>query len=183
MDFSSYQLYFQETINAEQPVAPYNDDAYLHYAKLNWTRQQRWLKVGELNLGLAAFIEGINTKQDWIVITEPWCGDAAHIVPFIDKISQLNPLITLDMQLRDAAPFLIDNYLTGSSKSIPKLIIRDEDGKDLLVWGPRPKGCQDVYDRMKAEGADFEETKLQIQSWYNIDKGKSFQQELLEALR
>ena len=182
MTFSDYQLYFQHVINAENPVAPYTDDAYLHYAKLNWSRQQRWLKVGELHLGLSALIESIKTEQTWLVITEPWCGDAAHIVPFIDKIAQLNPLISLEIELRDAPPFQIEKYLTGTSKSIPKLVIRDEEKKDILVWGPRPKGCQDVYDRMKAENADFEATKLQIQSWYNLDKGKSFQQELLDAL-
>lgn len=182
MNFSEYQLYFQEVINAENPVAPYNDDAYLQYAKLNWTRQQRWLKIGELNLGLAALVENIKSPQQWLVITEPWCGDAAHLVPFIFKVAQLNPLITLEIELRDAPPFQIEKYLTGTSKSIPKLAIRNERGEDKVVWGPRPKGCQEVYDRLKAEGADFEKIKSQIQSWYNADKGHGFQQELLEAL-
>jgi hypothetical protein len=182
MDFTRYQQYFQSILNTEKPNPPYNDPAYINYTKLNWSRQQRWIKAGELNKDLEALILGIKTPQQWIVITEPWCGDAAHIVPFIFKLSLLNPLVKLDIQLRDAEPHLIMDYLSGESKSIPKFIIRNETGEDLLVWGPRPAESQVLFDRLKEEGADFEEFKTQLQHWYNQDKGKSLQEELLQQI-
>jgi hypothetical protein len=183
MNFTRYQEYFQSILNAEHPRAPYNDPAYINYTKLNWSRQQRWIKVGELNKDLESLVKEIKIPQQWIVISEPWCGDAAHIVPFIYKLSQLNSLITLDIQLRDTEPHLIQEYLSGESKSIPKFIIRSEAGEDLLVWGPRPEQSQVLFDRLKDEGADFEEFKTQLQHWYNLDKGKSLQQELLERMK
>ncbi|MES2828105.1 MAG: thioredoxin family protein [Bacteroidota bacterium] len=182
MDFESYLLYFESVLLPGHTLAPYTDPAYHNYAKLNWSRQQRWLKVGELNSELTEVVKKISRNQHWVVITEAWCGDAAHILPFIYKLTQLNPLLRLDIQLRDSEPFAINNYLTGTSKSIPKLVIRDANDNDLLVWGPRPRKCQELYNQLKAEHADSEETKKQIQGWYNQDKGVSFQEELLAAL-
>lgn len=182
MIFTDYLQLFENILQDAAPKAPYNNPDYLNYTKLNWSRQQRWLKTGVITDAMAAAVKEITTPQQWVIITEPWCGDAAHIVPFLTKIAALNPLITIDIQLRDTPPFLIEQYLTNGTKSIPKLIIRDNDGNDMAVWGPRPAGCQVLYNRLKAEKADFERTKIELQQWYNEDKGQSLQAELLEVL-
>ncbi|MHA4895544.1 thioredoxin family protein [Pedobacter sp. PWIIR3] len=179
MNFETYLNYFEEILDNPNAAAPYNNIDYLDYTKMNRARQQRWLKVGVLNPLLVQAVAAINKSQNWIVITEPWCGDASHTLPFIHKLSLLNPLITIDYQLRDSEPFLIEHYLTDGGKAIPKFIIRDEEGKDLLNWGPRPTKCQELYHRLKSEGADFGILKTELQKWYNEDKGKSFQAELL----
>ena len=178
MDFQAYLAVFDGILNSKEPQPPYDDAAYLDYTKLNWSRMNRWLKKGELSPALADVVKGIPRSQQWIVITEPWCGDAAHSVPFIQLAAQLNPLISVDYELRDAEPFRIDDYLTGGSRSIPKLIIRDSQGADLATWGPRPVECQKLFDRLRAENADFEQQKIATQQWYNADKGQSVQAEL-----
>ena len=73
-------------------------------------------------------------------VTEPmrWgrlflCGDAAHIVPIIYLMSRLNNNITLRIQLRDSGSE-IEKYLTNGTKSIPMLIVRDENNKDLAFY-------------------------------------------------
>lgn len=182
MNFQQYQGYFQEILTNPNAPEPYNNTDYLDYTKLNWTRQQRWLKTGIVDTELANAITKIDKPQQWIVITEPWCGDAAHTVPFIYKLSVLNPLISTSYQLRDAEPFLINQYLTNGGKAIPKLIIRDEAGNDLVNWGPRPAACQAIYTELTAAQADFETVKTELQKWYNEDKGKSFQKELLGVI-
>ena len=142
----------------------------------------RWRKTGKLSEELKLAIQEINTPQHWIVITEPWCGDAAHSVPFIEMASAENPLITVSYELRDSEPFRINDYLTHGGKSIPKLIIQDAKGNDLGTWGPRPKDCQDLYARLMAENADFEKIKTEIQHWYNTNKGVDVQKELLDLI-
>ncbi|MFB6454020.1 thioredoxin family protein [Chitinophaga sp. Hz27] len=180
MDFNAYEAVFQEILHNPSPAAPYNNPDYLNYTKLNWSRQSRWLKTGKLNEDLATAIKNIKEEQHWIIITEPWCGDASHSVPFIQMLATLNPLIKTDYQLRDSPPHLIQQYLTnGTSKSIPKLIMRDKQGHDIAVWGPRPAECQILYDQLHKEKADFERTKIALQQWYNDDKGVSLQRELL----
>lgn len=182
MDFRTYLNTFEQILDSTAPEAPYDSAAYLDYAKLNWSRMNRWLKKGELSDALVEAIKGISQDQQWTVITEPWCGDAAHSIPFIQLAAQLNPLITVVYEHRDAEPFRINEYLTDGSKSIPKLIIRDSQGADLAVWGPRPKECQQLFDRLKTENADFETQKTALQHWYNADKGKSVQAELVSLL-
>lgn len=140
MNFNQYLNYFQEVIDNTNPQAPYDDNAYLDYTKLNWSRVQRWLKTGVLNTTIINKIKSISTPQNWLVITEPWCGDAAHIVPFIELMSKQNNLINVTYELRDMPPHSIEKYLTnGKSKSIPILVIRNENNEDLNVWVEAPK--------------------------------------------
>ncbi len=179
MDFTTYQQLFQNILTDPDPKFPYNDPHYLNYAKLNWARQERWFKSGILNETLITLTKTINTPQSWTIITEPWCGDAAHSLPFVQRLSALNPLIMVDYQLRDAEPFLIEEYLTGTSKSIPKLIIADNKGNDLAVWGPRPAECQALYHRLLNDHVDMDQKKIALQQCYNADKGVSLQQELI----
>lgn len=147
---------------------------YQDYIKMNWTRMNRWLKTGKV---MAELQNVIKEPQEWLVITEPWCGDAAHTVPFIQMIAEANPQVEVNYELRDSEPFSIEKYLTNGSKSIPKLVIRDKEGNDLFVWGPRPKGCQELFQSMPKELAIVE-----LQKWYNEDKGKGVQEELLSFL-
>ncbi|MBV8251939.1 MAG: thioredoxin family protein [Chitinophaga sp.] len=182
MDIKSYEHEFFDILHDPNPAAPYDNPNYYNYTKLNWSRHQRWLKVGVLSEEIKTAVKAIQAPQQWIIITEPWCGDAAHIIPFIQMIANLNPLITTDYQLRDSAPNLIDQYLTNGTKSIPKLILRDATGKDLAVWGPRPVESQKLYNQLKKDNVDFEQQKIALQQWYNDDKGKSFQAELLPLL-
>jgi|SRR5690554_1531484 len=171
---------FEEVLLQEKPLPPYDDPMYLDYFKLNRSRQKRWLKTAEIKPELKEVIQAIKGKQTWYLITEPWCGDAAHNVPFIYLMSKLNPNITLKIVWRDVEPFMIDDYLTNGGKSIPKLVIRNESGKDLHVWGPRPAECQVLFQELKDENADFEKQKVELQNWYNKDKGMSIQKEFLQ---
>lgn len=177
-----YLHYFEAILSGNISSEPYANADYLHYTKLNHSRQQRWFKMGELIPETAHALSIINERQQWILITEPWCGDAAHSVPFIIKMAERQPLITLEIQLRDSEDSLIDTYLSNGSKSIPKLIVRDEAGNDLFDWGPRPVNCQMVYQQLKDEGADFEALKTALQKWYNDDKGVSLQSEVQQLL-
>lgn len=185
MTFEEYKSYFASIVetSAEDQKAPYNDPHYIDYTKLNWARTNRWLKTGVLTTELADAVKAIKEPQHWIVITEPWCGDAAHNVPFIHMVSLENELITISYELRDSDPFTINQYLTNGGKSIPKLIIRDKDGKDIATWGPRPAACQELYNTLMAEKADFDRVKTELQVWYNANKSVDLQQELLDLLK
>ena len=182
VDFNTYSKKFEAILNASPPPPPYDNAEYFNYLKLNYSRQNRWLKKAEINEDLIQVINLIQQKQEWIVITEPWCGDAAHTIPFIYLATKHSSMIELKFSWRDSAPFLIENYLTNGSKSVPKLIVRDKKNNDLFTWGPRPVACQQLYEKLKQENADFETVKVQLQNWYNTDKGKSFQKELLLKL-
>lgn len=183
VDWSAYLNTFDAILKNENPPIPYDNPAYFEYLKLNRSRQKRWLKTGVIQEELKKVVAEIKAKQTWYVITEPWCGDAAHSVPFIKMAADLNPVISLKIVWRDTPPFMIDDYLTNGGKSVPKLVIRDQNESDLTQWGPRPEECQNIYLNLKEQNASFDEMKITLQAWYNKDKGQSLQKELVELIR
>lgn len=182
MNFQTYLEQFEQILNSPNPQAPYDNPDYFNYTKLNWSRMNRWLKKGEILPQVKEKIQSIQERQEWIVITEPWCGDASHIVPFIHMMAELNPLIHVDYELRDAEPFRINDYLTNGGKAIPKLIIKNADGKELATWGPRPADCQTLYKEMHDNKVPIEEVKIRLQNWYNEHQGVEIQEEITALL-
>jgi hypothetical protein len=182
MDFNTYSELFKEILDRNNTTAPYDDAHFVEYVKLNASRQNRWIKTGVLSQELTNTIEKIKDEQHWVLITEPWCGDASHSVPFIAKMEELNPNIKLEIQLRDSDNSEINNYLTNSGKAIPILVVRNSKNEDLFVWGPRPAACQHIFLEMKKKDLTLEEQKVVLQNWYNNDKGVSIQVELNEQI-
>lgn len=182
MNWQEYLDYTRNILESIPPPAPYDHPDYYHYTRMNEARMKRWVKGNPVTEHTKAIVESIQAPQQWIVITEPWCGDAAHIVPVIYLMSALNSKITFELQLRDSHSE-IEKYLTGNTRSIPMLVVRDMQGKDLFHWGPRPAGGQQLYLSLKERNAGFEEVKTAIQHYYNADKSLSMQNEIAELLR
>ena len=79
---------------------------------------------------------------------------------------------------------LMNQFLTNGSKSIPKLIAID-DSTDRVVhtWGPRPSTATEmVKDYKDVHGSLDAAFKEELQIWYNKDKGKTIEQDLIELL-
>lgn len=183
MTWNEYLAYFKEIVERGERQPPYDNEDYYQYTKLNKSRTNRWLKQSPLTEATVRFMkDGIKAKQEWIVITEPWCGDAAHLVPVLYLMSELNQNIRFRIQLRDSGSE-IDQYLTAGAKSIPILIVRDANGNDLFYWGPRSAQGSELFEKLKNQDASFEEMKLALQEFYNKDAGKGVQQEVVELLK
>lgn len=179
MTYADYLHHSQQLLSGPDYPHPYDNPAYLEYARLGLARMKRWDKSLVLDSSLVNYIRAIDRPQTWIVITEPWCGDAAPMLPFIARLAEENSLIALDIQLRDQPPFMIERYLTNGGKSIPKLIVRDANGSDLFTWGPRPASAQQLVQDLNASGTEKPEVVLALQNWYNDNKGNDMQQEWL----
>lgn len=181
MNIAEYEKQFENILEGENNAYPYDSEAYINYVKMNKARIKRWNKKAKILPALEETIKSIDEPVSWVLITEPWCGDAAHSHAFIGKLAELNPNINLTIQNRDADNSEIDNYLTNGGKSIPKLIMRDAEGNDIFDWGPRPKEAQDIVTRHKTDNTvSTEDKKKELQLWYNKDKGVSIQEELIE---
>ncbi|MEG8945473.1 thioredoxin family protein [Rosettibacter firmus] len=149
--------------------------------KLNYQRSTRIEKTYKVNEELMRLIKYIS-EQYWLIITEHWCGDSAQIVPYISKIAECNEKINLIIIERDKNLDIMDMYLTNGTRSIPKLIAFDYDGKELFQWGPRPKEAQELINKAKAEGKSKKEFLELLHKWYAKDKGKSIEKEFYEII-
>ncbi|GAA4915237.1 thioredoxin family protein [Mucilaginibacter defluvii] len=180
MTYEQYHALFGRILSDPSLSHPYDNEAYLEYTKLNSSRMRRRDKQLSLDKHLMTLLQRLELPQHWIIITEPWCGDAAHILPFLIRMTTQNPLITYDIQLRDSSPFLIDSYLTEGAKSIPKLIVRNMAGEDLFNWGPRPKPAQKLLKSLTVASVD---PKIALQNWYNQNKGVSINVEITQLFQ
>jgi hypothetical protein len=78
----------------------------------------------------------------------------------------------------------MDQFLTNGGRSIPKLIVLDASKKIQVTWGPRPEKAQAMYDtwRNSETQLPYKEFQVELQKWYNLDAGKTMQNELLKLL-
>lgn len=153
-------------------------EAFAEFTKLNFQRMKRWNRKELLTTEIKSLLYAVQTDQSWIVITESWCGDAAHILPALNQMANSSGHIDLQIVFRDENPKLMDNYLYHGTKSIPVVISRNADGQDLFVWGPRPRHAQEIMENAKAGKFDSVIAKTLIQKWYNEDKAKETIKEL-----
>jgi hypothetical protein len=117
-----------------------------------------------------------------LVIAEDWCGDASNTVPVLAKLAETVPGIELRVLRRDEHPEAMDQYLTNGSRSIPIVIVLDEDFRELGHWGPRPLALQEWV--MAARGSVAKaELYPQVRRWYARDRGESTIREVLEAAK
>jgi hypothetical protein len=154
----------------------------LKYSELNETRMNRLEKTIEVTPETKTKIKNLNKKYIWLVLSEGWCGDAAQIVPVIDKLAKVSENIELRIALRDDNNALMQHFLTNGGKAIPKLIVLDAESSEVLAdWGPRPSGAKQLILNYKAAHGVVDETaKIELQKWYLHDKGISIQNEIVE---
>ena len=157
-------------------------EEYQPYLELNEARFKRITKTFTPSTEFTAAAQGITKPTHWIIITEPWCGDAAQSVPLLLKLIDQIPNARLTLELRDQST-LIDQYLTNGGKGIPKVIVRDEQGIDLFVWGPRTREAQELFNELKAKGVELKELHESLHGWYGKDHGKTLELELLNLIQ
>jgi len=75
--------------------------------------------------------------------------------------------------------------LTNGSKSIPKLIVIENDSNAVISsWGPRSKTATRLVNDYKEKYGKLDpEFKKELQYWYNDDKGKSIENDFIEFLK
>ena len=183
----SYQEYRTiVTQLVEQNSTSGNDtsEAMVNYTMLNDRRMKRWDKTIKVSDEVKERVSNFKGDITWLVLTESWCGDAAHVVPAINKIAELSDNIDLKLVFRDENEELMNQFLTNGSKSIPKLIMVDNLSDEVInTFGPRPsKATQLVNDFKAKHGTLTPEFKEELQHWYNTDKGLSTINDLLNLL-
>jgi hypothetical protein len=158
--------------------------ARVDYTLLNAQRMKRLDRTLKIDSGILDQIKVPVKRQQWLVLTESWCADAAQTLPVMNRIASLVPEISLRIILRDENLGLMQHFTTDGTLSIPKLIVIDrESGAVLGNWGPRPSVATCMVTEFKqAHGTLTADFKKELQLWYNQDKGKNTLEDLLRLL-
>jgi len=184
ISYTAYRKLIKELILQKKSTGIEQSEALLTYSKLNDKRMDRLDKTLKISDEIQLSIDGLKNSYTFLVIAEGWCGDAAQIVPIINKISEASNNIKLKIVLRDENDELMNQFLTNNSKSIPKVIIVDSENKVVNSWGPRPSiATKMVLDYKSKNGSIDADFKKNLQIWYNKDKGNSTQNDILKLLK
>ncbi len=168
-----------------------NDADMLAYTADNLGRMYRWNETAQLIPEMQAFLSKMTQPMTWLTITEGWCGDSSQVVPVFNKIAEYQPLINLRIIYRDEHLDIMDAFLTDEGRSIPKLLVLDEEGNVLGTWGPRPMFLHEVVQSAKKDMASMSKEqrkahyaaiKALVHAQYAVDKTVSTQRELLALL-
>jgi len=183
--YTSYRELVDELLARGETTGPDNSEEMLHYSKMNVQRMNRVDKTAVLSKELLSTLNSLKGSYRLLVITEGWCGDAAQIVPVINKmIAAVPDKLELKLTLRDKNLPLIDAHLTNGGRAIPVLLVLDEEGNLLLPkWGPRPAVLQSLIADWKKEGVEMPELAEKLHGWYAKDKTVATQYELNELLK
>ena len=192
--YVEYHALIEEVLSQNHYLALKSIENDIHDTRLNLIRMERLDKTARMTAQTRLQIAAIHTPLIWLTMTEVWCGDAAQIVPTIQKMAALNDKIEHRLVFRDQHPELMAAFLTKGTSSIPLTIVLNKESLKVLGhWGPRPQELQafvlenlqnlnKIKDKQeyKMLNADF---LTKVQRWYAKDKTYSTQKEFLDVLK
>jgi hypothetical protein len=157
----------------------------LNYSVLNETRMNRLDKTIQVPDEIKTQMQDLKNQHIWLVLSEGWCGDAAQLLPVFNKMAEVTPNIDLHIVFRDDNPELMAQFLTNSSRSIPKLIVINKESLEVEgQYGPRPIPAAELVRNYKEKhGVIDEQLKTDLQLWYLHDKGLTTMKELADLMK
>ena len=143
-----------------------------------WTAMWRHSRVDEEYVRRVTALPG---RWHLLVLSEDWCGDAVNTVPVLARLVERTPNTDLRVLRRDANPDLMDSHLTGTSRSIPVVIVLDEMFEERAWWGPRPTVLQHW---VSGQGQLLEKTVRyrEARTWYARDRGRTTLEEVVSMM-
>ena len=183
----SYQDYREQVathVEYGTSSGPDKSEALSNYTLLNNSRMKRLDKTMKIEEDVLEKFKQYHKNVTWLVLTESWCGDAAHAMPVMNKLVEQAKNLDFKILYRDENKELMNRFLTNGTMSIPKLIAFDNETQEVINdWGPSPLIIINKTKEFKAtHGALTPEFKKEIQVWYNQNKGKCIASDLLKLI-
>jgi hypothetical protein len=104
-----------------------------------------------------------------------------NTVPVVAKLADGLPNVDLRVLGRDANPDLMAAHLTNGTRSIPVVMVLDEEFAEHGWWGPRPRPLQEWF-LTTARELPKEQRYPLIRQWYARDRGQTTLEEIVALL-
>jgi hypothetical protein len=144
-----------------------------------WRSMYARARVPEELVRRAALLPG---RRHLLVLLEDWCGDAVNTIPALARLAESVPRLELRVLARDENLDLMDAHLTRGSRSIPVVMVLDEEFREVGWWGPRPAALQEWVLSPAAQALDSRERYREVRRWYVLDHARSTLEEVLALL-
>lgn len=181
--YEEYRALIKKLLSENKSTGENQSEEIYNYSALNDKRMDRLDKKTTLEESTENKLKEITENYTWLLISEGWCGDAAQNVPVINKMATVNNNINLRIVLRDENLELMDEFLTNGGRAIPILLILDKNKNVIATWGSRPSEATKMVEEYKEKHDKLDaEFKKNLQVWYNKNKGKNLQEDMLKTL-
>lgn len=185
ISWEEYYAIAKSYVESDEKPELYRNEKMLRYTSENIGRMDHILQTINIESKLYNILSAVNTDLIWLVLSEPWCGDASQVVPVLYTIASCSDHISFRILQSDAHPEVLSAYLTDGSRSIPKLICLKADTlEELGTWGPRPQNLQKIVrENINDPSLSFGAKVRMIHAWYAEDKTASIQDEFIDLVR
>lgn len=140
-----------------------------------WHQLTRRARVPDEILRAARSIPG---QWHLLALTEDWCFDGVNALPVVARLAEAVPGLNLRVLRRDENPDLMDTHLTRGTRSIPVIMVLNDEYREVGWWGPRPAPLQELFLK-DLKTLPKEERARKLRAWYARDKGTSMLSEIL----
>jgi hypothetical protein len=185
ISWDQYYALVKQYVETDDKPELYRNEKMLRYTGENLKRMDHVLANINIESKLYNALNAVTTPWTWIVLAEPWCGDVSQEIGALYTFSTCNENITFRILQSDSHPEVLDHYVTGGSRSIPKLIcLRTETLEEVGTWGPRPAVLQKiVMDNKDRTDISFGDKVRMIHAWYGEDMTRSIQEEFIDLIK
>lgn len=182
--YSEYRDRIDLLLTERKTTGSNHSESYITYTEMNVRRMKRLDKQPAIVPEALEVLKNLKNPMLWLIITEAWCGDAAQIVPIVERMANESPNVITRYILRDEHPEIMDQFLTDGSRGIPIIVSVDPfTGESLGHWGPRPYEAQEMMRKWKEKGTEpYAEFSERLHSWYAKDKTVQLQLEFKDFI-
>lgn len=169
------------SVTRERYQAAADYATYVGLARKNvdlWNGLYRTLSLPERFIECARAIPG---RWHLLVLSEDWCGDAVNTVPLIARLVEQVPSLDLRILARDENPDVMAEHLTNGTRSIPIVMVLDEQFVERGRWGPRPTDLQ-AWVLSEGKSLPKDERYRTTRQWYARDRGETTLEEVVSLL-
>jgi hypothetical protein len=162
----------------------YDGETFADFIARPIKNHELWLAIAkrvEIPVEMSARVDALRGNWHLLVLSEDWCGDAVNIVPIVSKLATSVTNMDLRILARDQNLDIMDAHLTGTSRSIPIIIVLNEKFQECGWWGPRPSPLQ-KWVKEKGMLLPKDERYREVRTYYARDRGLTTMHEIVEML-
>jgi hypothetical protein len=162
----------------------YEGETFAEFMARPTTNHEMWVALYKrvtIPIEISARVEALGGHWHLLVLSEDWCGDAVNIVPIVAKLTESVSDMDMRILARDENLDIMDSHLTGTSRSIPIVILLNQKFQECGWWGPRPRALQ-KWVKEKGMQMPIDERYREIRTFYARDHGLTTMEELVAML-
>jgi hypothetical protein len=139
------------------------------------------------------FFSGIGQARHALMLAENWCGDVHRNSPMLARIVEAMPRCELRVFFRDQNLDLTDAFLNNGYRSIPVLVLFDQDWNEIGRWTERPHAATQRMFGIRSRIVDgvpqdrqeaaMNEYRAQVQAAYATTPDKSLWRDTAKEVR